>query len=388
MFVNHERPVLSSVTPLISVLVPICNVEKYLDECLNSLQNQTLNDIEIICINDGSTDSSLDIINKFASADSRFIVIDKPNSGYGDSMNRGLEISRGKYVAILESDDFLDADALEYMVTEAESRQLEVFKCNFWLYWSKPDVSRGYRTDLLFKLATPEMIALGAHRPLDYPDIFWAKASIWSALYLKSFLDENEIRFNPTPGASYQDLGFTFKVFSCARRVAYSGRAFLHYRQDNEKSSVNSPGKVYCVCDEHDEISRFIDEKRPDLKAALGPVRAHTKFLNYRWNYDRLGDELKPEFLERFSTEMRQEIESGYIDRRYFDRSIYCDPAGEGFLYFEPWEIDEIDWIANDPTYYAAHRACEHSSGKLETLKTYWNAGGLSYVYRALRGKH
>ena len=140
LFVNYERPVLSSISPIISVLVPICNVEKYLDECLSSLQNQTLKDIEIICINDGSTDSSLDIINKFASEDPRFVVIDKPNSGYGDSMNRGLELSRGKYIAILESDDFLDADALEYMVTEAESRQLEVFKCNFWLYWSKPDV--------------------------------------------------------------------------------------------------------------------------------------------------------------------------------------------------------------------------------------------------------
>lgn len=373
--------------PLVSVLVPICNVEKYLDECLSSLKNQTLNDIEIICINDGSTDSSLEIINKYASEDSRFFVIDKPNSGYGDSMNRGLEISRGKYIAILESDDFLDADALEYMVAEAESRRLEVFKCNFWLYWSKPDASRGYRTDLLFKLANPEMIALGAHRPLDYPDIFWAKASIWSALYLKSFLDENEIRFNPTPGASYQDLGFTFKVFACARRVAYSGRAFLHYRQDNEKSSVNSPGKVYCVCDEHDEIARFIDEKLPDLKAILGPVRAHTKFLNYRWNYDRLGDELKPEFLERFSAEMCREIESGCIDRRYFDGSIYCDSASEGFRYFEPWEIVEIDWLANDPAYYAAHRACEHSSGKMETLKTYWKAGGMRYVYRALCGK-
>ena len=76
--------------PLVSVLVPICNVEKYLDECLGSLQNQTLKDIEIICINDGSTDSSLDIINRFASEDSRFVVIDKPNSGYGDYMNRGL----------------------------------------------------------------------------------------------------------------------------------------------------------------------------------------------------------------------------------------------------------------------------------------------------------
>ena len=108
--------IVSQNQPLVSVLVPICNVEKYLDECLSSLQNQTLKDIEIICINDGSTDSSLDIINEFASEDPRFVVIDKSNSGYGDSMNRGLESARGKYISILESDDFLDADALEFMV--------------------------------------------------------------------------------------------------------------------------------------------------------------------------------------------------------------------------------------------------------------------------------
>lgn len=84
---------------------------------------------------------------------------------------------------------------------------------------------------------------------------------------------------------------------------------------------------------------------------------------------------------------MRREIESGFIDRRYFDGSIYRDPTSEGFLYFEPWEIVEIDWLANDPAYYAAHRACEYSSGKLETLKTYWNAGGLRYVCRAFFGK-
>ena len=125
--------------PLVSILVPICNVEKYLDECLSSLQNQTLKDIEIICINDGSTDSSLGITNKYASQDPRFVVINKTNSGYGDSMNRGLEIAKGKYISILESDDFLDADALEFMVQQAEDNELDFFKCTFWVYWSSGD---------------------------------------------------------------------------------------------------------------------------------------------------------------------------------------------------------------------------------------------------------
>lgn len=122
---------------LVSILVPIFNVEKYLDRCLSSLRDQSYRNIEVLCINDGSTDGSRTIIDSYTSSDLRFKLIDKPNSGYGDSMNKGLEAAQGKYISILESDDFLDSDAIEYMVGESESDQLEVLKCNFWLYWSK-----------------------------------------------------------------------------------------------------------------------------------------------------------------------------------------------------------------------------------------------------------
>ena len=109
---NDDACEVGCAAPAVSVLVPIYNVERYLRQCLESLRDQTLADIEVICINDGSTDSSRDIIEGFLS-DPRFRVIDKPNSGYGASMNRGLDEARGRYLAILESDDFLDAPALE-----------------------------------------------------------------------------------------------------------------------------------------------------------------------------------------------------------------------------------------------------------------------------------
>ena len=124
--------------PLISVLVPIYNVEKYLRECLDSLKNQTLDDLEFICINDGSTDSSREIIEEYLQSDSRFKVIDKPNSGYGASMNMGLAQCEGKYVGILESDDFMNADGFEKMYLVAEKHDAEVVKSDFYLYWSVP----------------------------------------------------------------------------------------------------------------------------------------------------------------------------------------------------------------------------------------------------------
>ena len=106
--------------PAVSLLIPIYNVERYLPECLDSAVGQTLMDIEVICINDGSTDSSPEIISRYAAKDDRIKVIDKPNSGYGCSMNLGLQEATGEYVGILESDDFFEPDALESLYRAAK----------------------------------------------------------------------------------------------------------------------------------------------------------------------------------------------------------------------------------------------------------------------------
>ena len=132
----------NSDTPKVSLLVPICNVERYLRECLDSAVAQTLKDIEIICINDGSTDESPAIIREYMERNARVKMIDKANSGYGDSMNRGLDMARGKYVGILESDDFMAPDALEKLVSAAERCNADFAKANFDFYWSKPEERR------------------------------------------------------------------------------------------------------------------------------------------------------------------------------------------------------------------------------------------------------
>lgn len=91
--------------PKISIIVPVCNVEKYLSKCLDSIVNQTLKEIEIICIDDGSTDDSGAILDSYSQKDSRIKVIHKKNSGYGNSMNVGMDCAEGEYIGIVESDD-------------------------------------------------------------------------------------------------------------------------------------------------------------------------------------------------------------------------------------------------------------------------------------------
>ena len=120
-----------SVTPLISVLVPCYNVEKYLVECLDSIVAQSYKNLEIICLNDGSTDSTLDIINSFASKDDRFVVVDKPNSGYGASMNIGLKKATGEYLAIVESDDYIEPTMFEDLLKAMQENDLDLARCAY-----------------------------------------------------------------------------------------------------------------------------------------------------------------------------------------------------------------------------------------------------------------
>ena len=102
--------------PKISVIVPVYNVEKYLARCLDSIINQTLADIEIICINDGSTDNSLEILNDYAKKDSRIKIIDQTNAGLSCARNAGMQIAQGEYIGFVDSDDWIDLDFYEKLV--------------------------------------------------------------------------------------------------------------------------------------------------------------------------------------------------------------------------------------------------------------------------------
>lgn len=349
--------------PLVSLLVPIYNVERYLRECLESARLQTLESIEVICINDGSTDGSKAIIEEYVARDSRFHLIDKENSGYGASMNVGLEVATGRYIGILESDDFFERNALELLYNAAEECDAQVAKSNFWFYWSDPEEKNEF-----FELVTQSM-ANRLVNPQNETGIFYLKPSIWSALYRKDFLDANRIRFLETPGASYQDAGFNFKVWASADRVTYLHEAVIHYRQDNEASSVNSPSKVYCVCDEYEEMNRFL-ANHPE-KSYLKAVQEKMKYDSYMWNYERLSDSLKKEFIVRFSSEFERDIESGYVD----------------LSLFEPWKKNDLALIVSNPMLFHIGRMAEEGEGLICKMGRYIKHGGFSLLVSAVRNK-
>ena len=363
----------NSANPVVSLLIPICNVERYLRECLDSALRQTLRDIEIICINDGSTDSSPDIIREYMSRDPRVKMIDKANSGYGDSMNRGLDMARGRYVGILESDDVMIEDALERLVSTADKHHADFTKANFYFYWSQPNDRRELHE--MFKAKDCDKTL----HPSDTTMFFKQKPSIWSAVYRRDFLVANGIRFLPTPGASFQDTSFAFKVIASADRAVCVHDPVLLYRQDNESSSVKSSAKVFCVNEEYAEIERWIRSEYADHHdendvRRLLKFNCLIKYDSYMWNYVRLAPEFYKEFLVKMAEEFKASLDRGDFELRDL----------------MPWKRANLAAILNNPQQWVDDNATFATDNAMGRAKYYARVGGLgvlfAYLLESIRG--
>ena len=324
----------------VSIVVPIYNAELYLKQCLDSIINQTLKEIEIICVNDGSTDKSAKIVEEYAKKDNRIRVIRKTNTGYGNSMNIGFDAAVGEYVGLIESDDFVDKEMFATLYNVAKSNDLDAVKSSFFFYYSTPK-EKNEKYEIVSKVLARKTFCPTTFfkAKMEMVEFFNIKPSIWSAIYKRNFLISNNIRFNETPGASFQDSSFNFKVWTLAERVQLLKEGYVHYRQDNEASSVNSPSKVFCVCDEYEEMEKFL-KKHPEKYPVMEYIKNRIKFDSYMWNYERLSKRYKYIFIERMSEEFKEDMKKGFLDRAYF----------------ENYKWDTLMEIIEDPVLYHTKR--------------------------------
>ncbi len=191
----------------ISVIVPIYNVAKFLESALDSLLKQKYQNLDIILINDGSSDGSQDIAKKFAFTDQRIRLFDRLNEGLGKSINFGLSQAYGDYIAIFEPDDYLDPEIYSKMIDIAENDHVDFVKCG---HFQVHEMTR-YKASLDFRKITEEYSNLTI---VDHPRILSdMPPSMWSLLIRKDFLVNHKITLNTTPGASFQDSAFNFLVF-------------------------------------------------------------------------------------------------------------------------------------------------------------------------------
>lgn len=301
----------------VSVIVPVYNVEKYLKECMDSVVSQTLKNIEIICVNDGSTDGSLEILNRYARRDERVKVISRKNSGYGSTMNVGLDHASGEYIAIVESDDYVEKDMFEKLYQTASYFNAEIVKSDHYIF-----STRQGRTDSEYQAACPSQFYNRILNRELCPEIFNFAMMNWTGIYSKKFIDENKIRHNETPGASFQDNGFWFQTMALGKKIVFINQAFYYYRQDNPNSSINSKEKVFCICDEYEYIRNLISgQKKLDKTCFTSYFKK--KVFNYLHSYHRIADEYKVEFLRRAAEEFSRDLKEPDLDRSSIGPWLY-----------------------------------------------------------------
>lgn len=304
----------------VSILVPIYNVEKYLRECLDSIKNQTLKDIEVLLLDDGSTDSCPQICDEYCKNDSRFKVIHKPNSGYGATMNIGLDNATGEYIGIVESDDFIRPNMYEEEYEVAKQYNLDVLKADFRVFEGEEDK----RVFTYRNMSNNKKYYNCLLKPIEQIDVYNTNSVIWSGIYSRNFIVNNKIRFNETPGASYQDNGFYFQTYSLAQRMYIMDKDFYQLRRDNPNSSVKSKFKAFVMCEEYKFIENFI-KKHNNFPKHIWNIYYLKKYHNYMWTFNRISNDLKVDFLKQFSKEMSVGLRNNYITEPVFNRKQISD---------------------------------------------------------------
>lgn len=217
--------------PYISIIVPVYNVENYVDACIESVVNQSYTDFELICINDGSTDASLEILNKWKSIDSRIIVVNQKNQGLSAARNKGIEVAIGQYVCFLDSDDMLAEDALSclYQVISQNDVQMVGFETAPLLYETDslrkkdPNKEEYYRIKYDY-----QGIQTGRKLLVEFIEHGDFVESAWLMLISREWLNQQNIRF--VPGAYYEDSAFALEVYFHANRVMHIKDKLYIYR--------------------------------------------------------------------------------------------------------------------------------------------------------------
>lgn len=236
----------------VSVIIPIYNAEKYLDKCLKSLVSQSLKEIEIIAINDGSTDNSLQIIKKYHKKyPSKIIIIDNQNNGIGKTRNIGIEIARGEYITFIDSDDYVTLNMLERCYLHAINNNLELVVCNYY------EINESDNSVKEILLKHFQVNNLSENRNL----LFEINSAPWNKLYKRSLFDNEKIRFPEK--IKYEDLGLIPIILNEAKGIG----------------SINVFGNYYLIRSKSETTT--IDKRIYDIFKILDIVNSYYKKNSY-----------------------------------------------------------------------------------------------------------
>lgn len=356
-----KNPKTSSKTrPKVSVVVPIYNVEKYLNECVDSILAQTLKDIEVILVDDGSPDNCGEIVDEYAAQDSRVVAVHQENGGYSKAVNHGIDLAKGEYIGIIESDDWIEPDMYEKLYADAKKYDTDVTKGNFYYYnpilreedrnvvWKNPR-----HVDLAY---APE----GAFHITEWPRLVGFHSSIWSCIYRAEFV--KKIKIPETAGASYQDFPFMIDVMTRAKRISIVKKPFVHWRNEpSQGNSTSAKGQKLLLMAKNTETSLKILKESGYYEQLKEPFMAQAVWANFAF-FNTIDKKYKEEYYTRLK-KIFSEVEN--------DKKFY-------FIYFDPNDVDFLVKINRSKNWrqYSFWRT-RHAIA--------WRIGGIFPTYRAVR---
>lgn len=220
--------------PKVSIIVPIYGVEKYLKQCVDSILAQTLQDIEVILVDDGSPDKCPQIIDEYAKSDKRVVAIHQPNGGYGVAVNHGISVATGEYIGIIESDDWIEPNMYQELYKNAHKNNTDITKGGFYKYDST--LPAGQQDEYWYnRYQDLKDAPSGVFSIEEYPLLASFHASIWSSIYKSDFIKQQQV--NESRSASYQDFPFMIEAVCRANRITVDPRPFVHYRMETGQNS-------------------------------------------------------------------------------------------------------------------------------------------------------
>lgn len=295
----------------VSVIIYVKNTINYIEQCVKSVMGQTLKEIEILIVDGGSTDGTLEVIERLKEQDDRIRILNAPAS-VGAQFNLGLKEAKGQYIGICEADDYILPDMYRKQYQIAKEHQLDVLRAGYYQVHNSDNIEYKFERKACLREEMTEKV-------IHVEDgAFFLRQGIngfWSGIYRRQFLLDNHIWMNETGGAAHQDISFSFLVQMYARKIWFMKDAFYCYRIDNPSASVNSLNGIALHMMEYEELKKRL--------VATGVWELYKNFFfswelaSYRWFLGGLPKELREEKTEEVYQYLKRELEENRYDIAY-----------------------------------------------------------------------
>ena len=330
----------------VTVIMPSYNVKEYIQEAIESVIGQSLKEIEILCIDAGSNDGTVEIIKKYSEIDSRIKYVNSEIKSYGHQLNLGIDMASGEYIGIVETDDYVDSEMFKNLYELAQKDHCDFVKADYMAFITQDDGAKFFlkrrnfiKDDLYYRVLVPK----------NYSEVAFGDWYNCQGIYNREFIVKNHIRFSETPGAAFQDIGFLFYAIILANRAEYTKDYYYRYRIDREGSSSNSGRGIKYS---YDEFSRLVelaedDDRIGNHEYKVMYCRMVKSFISSYQGLDRNAlfekDDAREKYYSWFKDQIEKAINNGIIIEEDFGEN-----AWNVLMLFLNSEVEMLDFISDN----------------------------------------